>query len=403
MRAWVRGLVFDHLSWQLRVVTGLLHGAFALWCLAHFFDVSPIYRVAVFSVTVAAAFPIMAFAAPIETRGHTFLAQRQAILEVAFSAAALGGAVLTGALVESLAAGVLGLAWAGTAEAMSATVRICDAFVGVSAASLAWGFTGGRLQFEYRQVTLPALETGCASRELRIVHLSDLHLGNGRSARDVDALVPRIARLEPDLIVITGDFFDQRRDVVDECARALAALQAPLGVFAIFGNHDVYTGKAFVAEALAARAPNITLLRDDFVYLDEVDLWIAGVEDPGDAWCGAESDRAAIEGLAVRIDFPERAILLIHRPEAFDLAVACGFRVVLAGHYHGGQIALPGSAGAVNAATALVPYDRDLHRLGEAALYVSRGLGTAGPRLRVACPGEITTHCLAVGRQPDAG
>lgn len=389
MRAWIRSLVFDHLSWQLRVVTGLLHALFSAWCIQLATPLSPAAQFGLVIFHTALAFPILRFTAPLETRGHWLLPQRQVILEIAFCAAALGGAVLVAISLDFAVRNLF--AAPGLASVLE------HGFMLGSALILAWGFVGGRRDWREEIVELPPIPTAAASSELRIVQLSDLHMGNGVSARDVEKLAQSVAALDPHLVLITGDFFDQRRDVIDECAKAVGRLSAELGVFAILGNHDAYTGTDLVVDAFARLAPNLQLLRNESFYLEPLDLWIAGIEDPGDDWAGPEYNRKDLETVAAGVAKPGQSILLMHRPEAVVIAEELGFRTVLAGHYHGGQIAVPGSGGRLNTAAALVPYDRGLHQAGKATLYVSRGLGTAGPRLRVACPGEITLHRLRIG------
>jgi predicted MPP superfamily phosphohydrolase len=91
-------------------------------------------------------------------------------------------------------------------------------------------------------------------------------------------------------------------------------------------------------------------------------------------------------------------VLLVHRPDAFAQAAALGLPLVLAGHFHGGQIALPVGEGRWNAARLLTPYHRGRYRLGDATLYVSRGLGFAGPRVRFGSRPEIAVLELVPAR-----
>jgi len=198
--------------------------------------------------------------------------------------------------------------------------------------------------------------------------------------------------LDPDVIAITGDIFDFDPDCVEDGCRGLAALKARYGVYAILGNHDTYTGTDLVVSALQRLAPNVTLLRDEVVRLPlEQPLYIAGVEDPGRDW---SARRLELEGLAVVAeargdDGP--TILLVHRPEAFTQAAKLGFPLVLAGHTHGGQLALPTPGGHYNLARVITRYTRGLFREGDTTLYVNRGLGVGGPALRVNCSREIAT------------
>jgi hypothetical protein len=87
--------------------------------------------------------------------------------------------------------------------------------------------------------------------------------------------------------------------------------------------------------------------------------------------------------------------LLVHRPEAFPQAARLGFPLVLAGHTHGGQLALPTPGGPWNLARIVTRFTRGRYQLESSTLYVSRGVGVGGPALRVNCSREITTLELA--------
>ena len=164
----------------------------------------------------------------------------------------------------------------------------------------------------------------------------------------------------------------------------------------MLGNHDLFVGADDVASALATHAPGIELLRGRWaVIATPGPLLVAGLDDPGHDWEDDAESLAALEKLAAARPFDAPSILLAHRPEAFPLAAPLGFSLVLSGHYHGGQVAVPLTGGRINTARALTHFDRGLHRSGGAALYVSRGLGFAGPRLRVASRPEIALLELA--------
>ncbi len=279
----------------------------------------------------------------------------------------------------------LALFRAGTLSAVSAT--------GVA---LIWGFhiEGRLIEVTQQRVEIAGLDTALRGR--RIAHLSDLHIGNGLDGRRLAALVERVNALGADLVAVTGDLFDNDATILAEGARALNALRAPLGVYAVLGNHDLFVGAERVANAIAENAPAIALLRGRWVVASaSPPLLLGGVDDPGGDWAGDEEARAGLEKLAAAQPFDGPSILLAHRPEAFPIAAALGFSLVLSGHYHGGQVAIPLSGGRLNTARLLTRFDRGLHRIGGAALYVSRGLGFAGPRLRVASRPEIALLELA--------
>ena len=256
--------------------------------------------------------------------------------------------------------------------------------------ALAWGFRYSAQDLECTRLEVPIPGLCERLRGLRVAHLSDLHIGNGTEDARLAAIVEKTNALAPDLVVITGDLFDHDPRHLAAGAERLAGLRAPLGVYAVLGNHDLMTGKELVADALARHAPALHLLRDECVRLAaDAPLYLAGVEDPGRDWTEHGHGLATIEKLAAAAPSDGPVLLLVHRPDAFGQAAALGFRLVLAGHFHGGQLALPFGEGHWNAARFLTPYHRGLYRLGEATLYVSRGLGFAGPRVRFGSRPEI--------------
>jgi predicted MPP superfamily phosphohydrolase len=187
---------------------------------------------------------------------------------------------------------------------------------------------------------------------------------------------------------LTGDLFDSDSSFVEDGVRVLSGLRARHGVYAVLGNHDSYTGSDRIARALARLAPRVRLLRNELVRLPlAAPLYLAGVEDPGRDWSerGVEIKGLARVAAARPADGP--TLLLVHRPEAFDQAARLGFPLVLAGHTHGGQLALPTPGGRYNLARLVTPL-------------VNRGLGVGGPPLRVNCPREIATLVLEASSEP---
>jgi predicted MPP superfamily phosphohydrolase len=240
------------------------------------------------------------------------------------------------------------------------------------------------------RVAIPGLDP--ALDGMRVVQISDLHIGNGLEGERLSRMVERTNALDPDLIVITGDVFDFDPAFIEDGLRRLAALRARAGVYAILGNHDIYTGLHQVVDGFAAFAPGIRLLRDELVKLPLAgNLYLAGVEDPGQDWSARGVELASIERLAALRPLDGPTLLLVHRPEAFPQAARLGFPLVIAGHTHGGQVALPTPGGPWNLARIVTRFTRGLYQQGGSTLYVSRGVGVGGPALRVNCAREITT------------
>jgi hypothetical protein len=255
---------------------------------------------------------------------------------------------------------------------------------------MAWGFTLGqrRVDVTTTRVGLPKLHPGLAG--LRLVQISDLHIGNGLERERLDRMVERTNATRPDLIVLTGDLFDFDPVQLPDGARRLGRLCARHGVYAILGNHDRYVGAERVADALAEHAPGIRLLRDELVRLPtDEPLYLAGVEDRGECWYGRSLRFDAIDVLARQRPDDGPVVLLVHQPEAFVQAAGHGFPLVLAGHTHGGQVALPIQRGQLNLARVMTPLVRGSYRRDDSLLYVNRGLGVGGPALRIHCNREI--------------
>ncbi len=261
-----------------------------------------------------------------------------------------------------------------------------------AAGVILWGATVGQARYDRTHLRLPIRGLDPSLEGLRIVQLSDLHIGNKMEGERLATLVEDVNRMEPDLVALTGDLFDFDPDYIEEGARGLAGLRARLGVFAVLGNHDLYTGSELVAEGLAAHAPNVRLLRAELERVaGGAPLYVAGIDDPGRMWTDPDLIADELETLGAGLPDDGPVILLSHRPDAIRQAARLGFAAVLSGHTHGGQIALPGLSHRVNLARLISRYPRGLFRVGDTVLYVNRGAGVAGPAIRIAAPREIAT------------
>jgi predicted MPP superfamily phosphohydrolase len=304
----------------------------------------------------------------------------------------VGLAVLAGWVVVYPAAHALALFGVSLDAARDVFRYASGALTFGVAGMFVWGISIG--QRAYARTHVPVRLPGLASqhRGLRIVQISDLHVGNGLEEERLSVLVDRINDMEPDVVAITGDIFDNDPAFVPDATRRLGALRARLGVFAVLGNHDTYTGSELVAEALALNAPGIRLLRGEYARLPlDPPVYVAGVDDPGRDWTARDLQVASLERIALKRPDDGPVILLVHRPEVFHQVTRLGFPLVLTGHTHGGQISLPLPGGHINPARIVTPFTRGLFRSGDSVMYVNRGVGMAGPRIRFNCSREIAT------------
>lgn len=224
---------------------------------------------------------------------------------------------------------------------------------------------------------LPASMNG-----LRVVQLSDIHYGLYIPRRNVERAVEMANRLKPDLVALTGDFVTHSADYVAPVAEILGGLRAPLGVFAVLGNHDYRPGADYVAARL--RSHGIRVLRNSHarVERDGRALWLAGVDD---LWFDCDLPRAlrGVPAAAPRL-------LLCHNPAIILQAALHGVDLVLSGHTHGGQVNLPGLAPLLARTRFLSGWDR----LHQTHIYVNRGLGKSIVPFRIGCPPEIAVFQL---------
>ncbi|MBE0505034.1 MAG: metallophosphoesterase, partial [Desulfuromonadales bacterium] len=234
-------------------------------------------------------------------------------------------------------------------------------------------------------VTLRSAALPPELNSLRIVQLSDLHLGLIHREGTLRTVATKIRQLQPDLLVATGDMVDARLDHLEDLVALTAALTPPLGKYAVTGNHEVYAGMKGALDFL--RQGGFTVLRNQRVVI-QPGLSIVGVDDPATGQAQAE------EGL-----LPDKeegfTLLLKHRP-LVNASTLGRFDLQLSGHAHRGQI-FP-----FNLLTRLqYPQQDGLYSLSPGAwLYASRGTGTWGPPMRLFSPPEITLFIIERSLSP---
>ncbi len=234
------------------------------------------------------------------------------------------------------------------------------------------------------------------SRPLRIVQISDPHLGPFMSIARLRAIAARAVATDPDLVLLTGDFLTMESQGTPGClAEALAPLKALQGrTFACLGNHD-HEAPAMVHRELADAG--VTLLVDaaTVVQTGAGPVQIVGADF---AWRNREERLADLFAQVPRLADTQR-IVLLHDPGAFVHIPEGEGDLVLAGHTHGGQVGLVSFGKPLTVVSALssVP-DHGFWARGPDRLYVHRATGHYGFPLRVGVPGE--EGVLSIHRRP---
>jgi predicted MPP superfamily phosphohydrolase len=263
---------------------------------------------------------------------------------------------------------------------------------------------------EVTQHTVPLAGLPPRLDGLRIVHLSDLHVGPFFGQAAVRQAVAAVRACQPDVVALTGDFvnFRSMRHLAS-AAGELAALQAPLGVFGVLGNHDYWEGAAEVRRVL--EGSGVRVLVNEHLPLSD-GLWLAGIDD---LMSGSPDVEGALDGIPAG----SALVLLSHNPTVLTRVGgrAC---LILAGHTHGGQFALPilgprrtvavpglkqfmwlyeglgvrARKGRMDAVSTY-RYPAGWYGNGEARMYVNRGVGCSQTYpFRIFCPPEVACFTL---------
>ncbi len=228
-----------------------------------------------------------------------------------------------------------------------------------------------RVELHLNRLPVPGLTIG---------HLSDLHLGTPAAAARTKRAVQILMSLKPDLVVLTGDFVSSREGL--DMIPVLAPVRAPLGVYAVLGNHDHWIDPDGVEDALGKLG--IEVLRNRSVRLEVGGhpIWLIGLDDMWNHLSDLETASAGIPPEQMRI-------LLAHEPDFAAQLPPEQVDLQLSGHSHGGQIRIP-----LKGAVLLPPlgsrYPAGLQWAGTTAVYTNRGLGTVAPHARFFCRPEIT-------------
>ena len=267
------------------------------------------------------------------------------------------------------------------------------ALAAVPFAAMGYGALIERTRFVVREVDVPLARLPTGLDGLRILHLSDIHLGVFLSERELARVIDASCELRPHIAFVTGDFISASGDPLEACIRQLARVKTDAGMFGCLGNHERYAHAESQCARLAAQA-GIPILRGQAQRLrwGNSVLNVAGVDYQRSA-----SQETYLPG-AAQLVYPEGFnVLLSHNPDVFPVAARQGYDLLLAGHTHGGQVTFEILDESLNPARFFTPYVRGLYRLNPgnaAAAYVTPGIGTIGIPARIGAPPEISLLTL---------
>ena len=258
----------------------------------------------------------------------------------------------------------------------------------------AYGLLYGRLNLEvsHPRIRLPHLPQAFSG--FRIAQLTDIHIGPFMSQDQIRKFVAIANAQKPDLIAITGDYVTWDPSTQEAVVAALAGLKAPFGVFGCLGNHEAWSGTEDSITRLFAQA-GIPILRGARTTISSggESFNLIGVDYGSRRPMMVRHSKAFLRQYlpgVERLMLPGATnILLSHNPETFDRAAELGIDFSLAGHTHGGQLALEFISPEIAPSRLITPYVAGWFGAAGGQLYVSRGIGTIAAPMRVGAPPEI--------------
>ncbi len=217
-----------------------------------------------------------------------------------------------------------------------------------------------------------------------IVFVSDLHLGHVRGQRFAERVANRINELNPEIVLIGGDLYDGVKVDNAKIIKPLKKLSAPKGVYFVTGNHDGFSVKATEEDVATIAKSGIKVLQNELIKINGVQLIGVDYKQTADPKRYKEVlDR-------MKIDPNSTSILIKHVPDNVDIASGAGISLQISGHTHRAQM-WP---------LRFIPrliykgFDYGLKRSGLMQVFISSGVGTWGPPLRVGTNSEIVLITL---------
>jgi predicted MPP superfamily phosphohydrolase len=209
-------------------------------------------------------------------------------------------------------------------------------------------------------------------KEIKAVQISDIHLGSIQGYSFLEKVVNKINNINPEVVFITGDFFDSSAPVAQETINLLDNIKAP--IYFTLGNHEEYYDLEKVTLSLSKT--KVKLLRNEVVDFKEIQ--IIGIDH-------SDKKNYLIEVMKkIKLNKTKKSILLFHPPTKINYLSKMGINLTLSGHTHGGQI-FP-----FNLFVRMAyPYTHGLHNKENSYEYVCQGTGTWGPPMRLGTNNEI--------------
>lgn len=281
------------------------------------------------------------------------------------------------------------LAKSGESRRQMLWTSVNIAALGLTGVLTGCGFVQARHRVRIERVTIPLKNLPEAFEGMRIVQISDIHVGPTIKGGFVRHVVEQVTALKPDIIALTGDLVDGSVDYLAGDVASLSELEAPGGKYFVTGNHEYYSGVFPWLEKISQLGFDVLINEHRVLEKNGERLVLGGVTDIS---AGRMVPEHSSDPAASLTGAPEGAarILLAHQPLSVYQAAEAGYDCQLSGHTHGGQY-FPYS----KLIAVVQPFVAGLYRYDRTWLYVNRGTGYWGPPIRLGSPAEITEFTLS--------
>ncbi len=263
---------------------------------------------------------------------------------------------------------------------LSKTASLAPLAVGFGFPSVitAYSVLNNRSDYIINSMTLRFPNLPNELRGLKLAHLSDIHSGLYMPQRKMEEITEVVNAQSPDLVVLTGDFVSSFKEEIEPFANAFQGLKSTFGTFSCAGNHDEWAGISAIESALSEKKLNLLRNRTEVLTIDGARLNVIGMDF-------TREKKHYLERALKSADKDGFNLLLCHHPDFFLHAKPMGIDLMLAGHTHGGQIALEFAGMEFYPIDLFYKYPRGLYEEGNhhaQKLYVNLGIGITATPLR---------------------
>lgn len=251
------------------------------------------------------------------------------------------------------------------------------------AAVAGFGIAIGRSQYRVTEVNMPIADLHPDLNGLRIVQISDVHLGPFLSESEFARVIDMANETKAHIAVSTGDLISQASDPLNQALRQVARLRSDTGIFGCHGNHEHYAGALSYCTKEGKRL-GIEFLRHGFwdLKFGQGLLRLTGVDYQTVL-------NPYLQGADRLLRSGALNVLLSHNPDVFPVARRQGFDLTLAGHTHGGQVNFEIFDRHINVSRLATPYTQGRYEEEGKSIYVTTGVGTIGVPVRFGAPPEV--------------